>query len=127
MSRTQRGSKGAGYDYWSKRPFSGRGYGPAVKKFCHKAERMQEKEEIIKEISADKRDFNREISFIANLLGISESRVNINAGHPVGEDLILVDGKYNGYLDTDFYNYMLHGIDPYADYEDWLINFQENY
>jgi hypothetical protein len=44
MSRTQRGSKRSGYDYWSKRPYSGRGYGSVVKKLCHSAERMQEKE-----------------------------------------------------------------------------------
>lgn len=127
MSRTERGSKGSGYDYWSRRPFSGRGYGPAIKKFCHKAERRQEKEDIIKELNGDERDFKQEISFIAKLLGISESRIEIDADHPCGEDLILVDGKFNGYLDTDFYNYMLHGIDPYREYEAWLVNFQENY
>ena len=45
----------------------------------------------------------------------------------MGFDVIFIDGHYNGYLDTDFYNYMIHGIYPYGDYEDWLINFQENY
>lgn len=43
MSRTIKGSKGAGYDYWSRRPMSGHGYGPEVKRICHGIERMQAK------------------------------------------------------------------------------------
>ncbi len=42
MSRSIRGEKGPGYDYWSRRPFSsGYGYGPSVKRLCHRAERRQ--------------------------------------------------------------------------------------
>ena len=49
MSRTKRGSKGPGYDYWSRRPYStSYGYGPEIKKLCHRAERRQNKK-IIKE------------------------------------------------------------------------------
>lgn len=44
MSRTIKGSKGAGYDYWSRRPMSGHGYGPEVKRICHGVERMQAKQ-----------------------------------------------------------------------------------
>ena len=40
MSRTIKGSKGPGYDYWSRRPYSGRGFGPGVKQLCHRAERQ---------------------------------------------------------------------------------------
>ena len=46
MSRTIKGSKGSGYDYWSRRPASGRGYGPEVKRLCHGIERAQAKEAV---------------------------------------------------------------------------------
>lgn len=46
MSRTIKGSKGAGYDYWSRRPMSGHGYGPTVKHICHGIERMQAKDAV---------------------------------------------------------------------------------
>lgn len=46
MSRTIKGSKGAGYDYWSRRPMSGHGYGPTVKRICHGIERMQAKDAV---------------------------------------------------------------------------------
>lgn len=45
MSRTKKGSKAPGYDYWSKRPFSGSGYGKSVKKWTHKAERQGNKKD----------------------------------------------------------------------------------
>lgn len=45
MSRTIKGSKGCGYDYWSKRPYSGNGHGKQIKKFTHRAERVIKKEE----------------------------------------------------------------------------------
>ena len=42
MSRSNRGSKAPGYDYWSRRPFStSYGYGPEIKNLCHRAERRQ--------------------------------------------------------------------------------------
>lgn len=82
--------------------------------------------EICKELYGDRREFKREISFIAKLLGISESRVEVDGEHPCG-DVIFIDGVYNGYCDNDFYNFMIHGIDEYGDYKDWLIKFQENY
>jgi hypothetical protein len=44
MARTKKGSKGSGYDFWSRRPFSGQGAGKWPKKFCHRAERQQSKE-----------------------------------------------------------------------------------
>ena len=43
MSRTKHGSKGPGYDYWSRRPHSGNGHGPEVKRLCHSVERQQAK------------------------------------------------------------------------------------
>lgn len=41
MSRTIRGEKSGGYDFWSRRPHSGGGYGPGVKSLCHRVERQQ--------------------------------------------------------------------------------------
>ncbi|MNQ57595.1 hypothetical protein D3C85_717580 [compost metagenome] len=127
MSRTVKGSKGSGYDYWSRRPFSGRGYGPAVKDFCHRTERMQEKEQILAELSGHKQDFTQEILFISKLLGINKNRIEIDGSHPVGFDVIFIDKAYNWYLDDRFYDFMLHSIDEYGDYADWLKNFQEEY
>ena len=44
MSRTHRGGKGAGYDYWGKRILSGTcGYGKYVKKQTNKRERLKDK------------------------------------------------------------------------------------
>lgn len=44
MSRTKRGSKGAGYDYWGKRPMSGDcGYGKQVKTASKRIERARAK------------------------------------------------------------------------------------
>ena len=45
MSRTKKGSKGAGYDYWSRRPHSGHhGYGSAAKQKTIRSERQEDKE-----------------------------------------------------------------------------------
>lgn len=47
MSRTKKGKKGPGYDYWGKRALSGScGYGPEVKRMTHKKERAQTKQKI---------------------------------------------------------------------------------
>lgn len=45
MSRSHKGSKSPGYDYWGKRKPC-MGYGPDIKKITHDKERMQAKEEI---------------------------------------------------------------------------------
>ena len=40
MSRTIKGSKGCGYDYWGRRPYSTNcGYGPYIKLRTHRKER----------------------------------------------------------------------------------------
>lgn len=48
MSRSRKGSKPVGYEYWSKRPCSGLGYGPGVKHETHRVERRINKD-IIRE------------------------------------------------------------------------------
>lgn len=49
MSRTRKGSKPPGYEFWSRRPQSG-GKGAASKGFCHRQERAQGKTETQDEI-----------------------------------------------------------------------------
>jgi hypothetical protein len=43
MSRTKKGSKAPGYEYWSKRPMSGCTPGSWVKKVVNKIERQRNK------------------------------------------------------------------------------------
>ena len=43
MSRTKRGGKRPGYEYWSARPGSSRGVGAKATKATHRAERQQNK------------------------------------------------------------------------------------
>lgn len=51
MSRSIKGSKACGYDYWSRRPYSGHGHGRKIKDICHGMERAQERELLAKEKS----------------------------------------------------------------------------
>lgn len=53
MSRTRKGSKPPGYEYWSARPLSGSPPGKAVKKMTHKIERQQNKRHARKEALQD--------------------------------------------------------------------------
>lgn len=50
MSRTKKGSKPIGYDYWGKRALSGNcGFGKIIKKLTHGIERARSKQDILKE------------------------------------------------------------------------------
>lgn len=51
MSRSKRGSKAPGYEFWSRRPCSGSGYGKYYKKFCHRIERQDNKRIVIDELN----------------------------------------------------------------------------
>lgn len=73
----------------------------------------------------DTRDFKQEIHLIAAKLGICKSRIEIDGEHPCGEDCIFIDGKWNGYLDTQFYWFIVDGYDPYGEYEDWVNRWRE--
>lgn len=50
MSRTIRGEKSGGTDFWSRRPASGRGTGPVPKGICHRTERQQARGDVRKGI-----------------------------------------------------------------------------
>lgn len=43
MSRTRKGSKGPGYEYWSRRPLCGEAPGKKTKRKTHRIERMEAK------------------------------------------------------------------------------------
>jgi hypothetical protein len=51
MSRSRKGSKGPGYDYWTKRPGNNgaQGFGPDVKRHTHRLERIENKKAAPKE------------------------------------------------------------------------------
>lgn len=49
MARTKKGSKGPGYDFWSKRSSSkSLGYGPTAKQITKEQERMKRKQQLAK-------------------------------------------------------------------------------
>ena len=48
MSRSRHNKTRRGYDYWSRRPHSGRGRGPDIKKMTHRKERAMSDQLIIK-------------------------------------------------------------------------------
>lgn len=50
MSRSIKGSKGSGYDFWSRRPHSGNGHGREQKQLTHRAERRIARRDILCEL-----------------------------------------------------------------------------
>lgn len=52
MSRTRRGSKAPGHEYWSRRPGSQSTPGPESKRRTHRSERMQAKQVVAQELDA---------------------------------------------------------------------------
>lgn len=53
MSRTKKGSKGPGYEYWSRRPYNkgpSQNSGKIAKRICHQMERAIAKREILREL-----------------------------------------------------------------------------
>lgn len=51
MSRTRKGSKGSGYEYWSKRPMAGANHGAKTKRLTHKLERLEAKQDIEEQVA----------------------------------------------------------------------------
>lgn len=102
MSRTQKGSKKAGYDYWSKRPYSGCGIGAIVKKLCHKAERMQYKEDLHKLL---KNEDNLQEPVAIVVYPLTDERVRAHALKQWGkrEGLYLVDAYTHYNLEQDWF------------------------
>ncbi len=50
MTRSKKGGKGPGAEFWSKRPCSKVGIGPVVKAMTKAKERMQRKKDVAKEL-----------------------------------------------------------------------------
>lgn len=67
-----------------------------------------------------RKDFYKEIKWIAKTRRVPESSIELDVNHPVGEVVIFIDGVYWGYLDTSFYDFMEYGIDEYGYYGDWI-------
>ncbi len=67
-----------------------------------------------------RKDFYKEIKWIAKIRKVPETSVYLDVCHPVGDIVIFINGDYWGYLDTTFYDFMEHGIDKYGEYEAWL-------
>lgn len=78
----------------------------------------------IQDDEEEERNFLQEIHFISDYLGIDKSRIKISADHPCGEDVIFIDGAYNGYLDNKFYDFMISGVDLYGDFQFWKEDFE---
>lgn len=64
MSRTIKGKKASGYEFWSRRP--GTGHGSVAKTICHRKERGQAKaavrhgiEDVICDLAADTEELRR--------------------------------------------------------------------
>ena len=104
MSRTKKGSKPLGYDYWSKRPYSGCGYGKYIKEMCHRAERMQQSELVRKETEESWNElqdgYKYDLSNEPFYKSLFPKATKIEYYEDVCGDLVLeVDGKYFGYLE----------------------------
>lgn len=56
MSRTKKGNKPPGYDYWSKRPLSGSSPSKFIKTKTHRIERQKAKEEIQEDLKKEEKD-----------------------------------------------------------------------
>lgn len=101
MSRTRKGSKPMGYDYWSKRPYSKNGYGKDVKDMTHRKERAMSKEELYKENVEN--DSTNDHPYIVNYFIKQGINIEIQAQHPCSLDVIfdIKTGKWLGYV-SDF-------------------------
>jgi hypothetical protein len=81
MSKTKKGSKGPGYDYWSRRPGNtgSSGFGKTVKKITHAKERMKSKQSLLKEPSEPEYDPREYVPEDADLTpaAILDARMNM--------------------------------------------------
>ena len=59
MSRTKKGAKSPGYEYWSKRPLNGHSPGSIAKRITHKLERAQQDQDLIKELKDEAKEKDR--------------------------------------------------------------------
>lgn len=93
MARSKKGAKPPGYDYWTKRPYSSHGFGPEVKKWTHRAERIQSKEAVEAGIEETAQLIKERIQAYADQHGISfdeaqkRARINIDGKtYKIGEE-----------------------------------------
>lgn len=62
-------------------------------------------------ISMARKDFHKEIVYLAKKHGVRQSSVEIDPVHPVGEICIFINGDWEGYIDSCFYTEMETGKD----------------
>lgn len=93
MSRTKKGSKPVGYDYWSRRPTPDMSPGRDAKKMTHRRERIQSKEEVESQLSQIAQEIKERIQAYADLHKISfeeaQKRANIKINgksYKIGEE-----------------------------------------
>lgn len=86
MARSKKGAKSPGYDYWSRRPMSSHGFGPEVKDWTHRRERIQAKEEVEAGIEEVAQQIKDRIQAYADQHGISFDEAQKRAN-------IKIDGK----------------------------------
>ena len=132
MSRTKKGSKPFGYDYWSKRPYSGYGYGKDIKDMCHRAERMQENEIVRKETAASWNELQEGCMYDLNndtfYKSLFPKSTKIEYYEDVCGDLVLeVDGKYFGYLEQweEIMSFQYFTGCNFVDHEDAMKQYSE--
>lgn len=51
-------------------------------------------------------DYYKEIIWLANKYNVKQSAVEIDPYHPCGDICISINGKWCGYIDTEFYKMM---------------------
>lgn len=132
MSRTRKGSKQLGYDYWSKRPYSGCGYGSHIKDMCHRAERMQEKGIVREEVNQSWTEYQYgciyDLSNEPFYKSLFPNADKIEYYESVTGDLVLeVDGNYFGYLEQweDIMSYQYFTGCNFVDHKDAVKQYSE--
>lgn len=99
MSRTRKGSKPAGFEFWSARPGNKHGnlMGKDAKRFTHRRER-QEGRRSCRAVADEPVNWRLTVD-AANLLGEKPAFVRIEYHDLVLEHCVYVRGQWSGYLD----------------------------
>lgn len=129
MSRTQKGSKPLGWEYWGKR----KGSGCVDRKTSHRMERMQHKEEdrkYIDESLAEVYGLNFRLDSCPTFKSLFPQAKTIEYYHHwiFGYDVLVVDGNHFGELSeaNELLAYAYHTGVSYKDYDDLSMKYYEH-
>lgn len=64
-----------------------------------------------------RKDFYKEIKFLARKYNVNETSIDIDVNHPCGDICIFVNDKWCGYIDSFFYSEMECGLVTPWDFE----------